>query len=123
MTEGFSSLDIDSIAEKTENSISVVFSIPPDSPYYDGHFYDYPILPAVAQMEIVTRIAAQHLGTPVTVQEIKRMKFSTPLHPSVQAVLKIELKNEKNKQSLNYNISSRDSQIIYSQGTIITADL
>ena len=57
MNKGFGNIKADKIIEKNENSVSLIFTIPKDSLYFDGHFPDYPILPAVAQIDIVVNFA------------------------------------------------------------------
>ena len=45
------------IVEKTENAIALEFIIPESSDFFDGHFPEFKLLPAVAQFEIVTRFS------------------------------------------------------------------
>jgi acyl-CoA synthetase (AMP-forming)/AMP-acid ligase II len=104
----------DRIIEKNENSVTLAFSVPGASPYFDGHFPAFSILPAVAQIELITRFADEHFGTGVALAEIKRVKFTSLIRPSVPLVLKIE-KNEKN---FTFKISSPGGETVYSFGTL-----
>lgn len=45
-----------------------------------GHFDAQPILPGVAQLELVTRFASQFAG-PAALKEVVQMKFTTPMTP------------------------------------------
>jgi uncharacterized membrane protein/acyl-CoA synthetase (AMP-forming)/AMP-acid ligase II len=103
------------IIEKTENSVSVEFSIPGTSPYFDGHFPGFPICPAVAQVELVIRFAARHLGTTISPPEIKRLKFTKFIRPDAPLLLKLT----KKENTISFSISSAKNEDVYSTGTII----
>ena len=114
---GFDNLDNEKVIEKTENSVIVAFSIPASSPYFDGHFPELPILPAVAQVELILRFASRYLGTGITLSEIRRIKFSNLIRPSTPLLLNIE----KNGIIISFKISSPEGGIIYSLGALAAA--
>jgi len=114
MTEGFSRLNGQKVIEKDENSVTLEFSIPDTSPYYDGHFPDFPLLPAVAQIELVIRFASLYLGTGIDVSEIPRIKCMNIIRPFTPLLLKIEKKNN----TVSYRITSPDGKTGYSLGTL-----
>jgi uncharacterized membrane protein/acyl-coenzyme A synthetase/AMP-(fatty) acid ligase len=114
-SEGFGALDREKIIDKNENSVSVEFSIPGTSPYFDGHFHGFPILPAVAQSELVIRFAARHLGTAVSPLEIKRVKFTSFIRPDAPILLKLV----KKENTVSFKLCSPESETAYSTGTII----
>jgi acyl-coenzyme A synthetase/AMP-(fatty) acid ligase len=112
---GFTSLDNVTVIEKTENSVSLAFSIPDTNPYFDGHFSGFLILPAVAQLEMALRFASRYLGTGVALSEIRRIKFTSLLRPSVPILLKLV----KNENTLTFSISSQKGEMAFSAGTVI----
>jgi len=114
MAKGFESLENRTLIEKTGNTACVTFSIPDSSPYFDGHFPGFPILPAVAQVELVVRFCCDYLGTGIAVSRIKRMKFIKLIRPSMKVLLRLELNND----ILNFKLVSPEGDDIYSQGTI-----
>ena len=111
----FEDLEKETVIEKTEDSVSLEFFIPDTSHYFDGHFPDYPILPAVAQMELVVRFASRYLGTGVGLSEIRRVKFPTLVRPLVPLLLKLS----KSDNAITFNMTSRDGKIVYSTGTVV----
>jgi len=113
-TAGFDSLGSVTVIEKTENSVSMEFSIPDSSPYFDGHFPGFAILPAVAQTELVLRFASRYLGTGVGLSEIRRIKFTSLVRPCAPLLLKLA----KNKNTLSFTISSPGGETVYSAGTV-----
>jgi len=118
LSEGFNSLEKEKIIEKNENSVSVEFSIPDTSPYFDGHFPGFPILPAVAQAELIIRYAARYFGTTISPLEIKRLKFTNFIRPDMPLLLKLT----KKEKTFSFNISSPENEKAYSTGTIILED-
>jgi len=117
-SEGFNALEKEKIIEKTENSVIIEFSIPGTSPYFDGHFPGFPILPAVAQTELIIRFAARYFGTTISPSQIRRVKFTNFIKPNARLLLKLE----KKEKSVSFNIRSPENDIIYSTGTVIPED-
>ena len=71
------------------------FVIPESSDFFDGHFPEYKLLPAVAQFEVVTRFSKKYFGTQRYVPNIKRIKFSAPIRPDTKVHLELTYKAEK----------------------------
>jgi len=113
-SQGNAGLVGEKVIEKNENSLTLEFLIPETSSYFDGHFPNFPILPAVAQTELVIRFASQYLGTGIDVSEIPRIKFSNLVWPSTPLVLKLE----KNEKTVSFKIVSPDGNAVYSIGTL-----
>jgi uncharacterized membrane protein/acyl-CoA synthetase (AMP-forming)/AMP-acid ligase II/3-hydroxymyristoyl/3-hydroxydecanoyl-(acyl carrier protein) dehydratase len=110
---GFNELPGERLIERIGNTVSLEFSVPEDSSYFDGHFPGFPILPAVAQADIVLRYAARYLGTGLTPSEIRRMKFINLIRPLTPHLLRIEKKGE----TLVFTITSLSGEVVYSTGT------
>jgi len=114
-TSAFNELDAEKIIERTENSVILEFSIPGTSQYYDGHFPGFPILPAVAQAEIIIRFAARYLGTNIDPIELKRVKFTSLIKPYTPLYLKLT----KNDKAISFVMCSPDGKTTYSTGTVV----
>ena len=112
----YRSLDNLKALERTENSVTLEFSVPENSPYFDGHFPDFTLLPAVAQMELLIRFASEYLGTSIDVTEMRRIKFTKFIRPNTHLLLRLE----KKEQSIMFRILSRQGESVYSSG-IFTA--
>ena len=109
-------MDNERIITKTENSLSMEFFVPDTSPYFDGHFPEFPILPAVAQVELILRFASRYFGTGTVVSEIRRIKFSNLVRPFTPLLLSLEI----NGATISFKMTSPDDEIVYSLGTIVT---
>ena len=106
------------IINQTEKSVTLEFSVPDTSPYFNGHFPDFLVLPAVAQMDIILRFASRYLGTSIALSEIRRIKFSGLIRPFAPLLLNLEKKG----QTVSYKLSSRDGKIVYSSGAATTLE-
>jgi len=102
------------LAEKTESSVTLEFSVPDTNAYFDGHFPGCPILPAAAQMDLIIGYASQYFGgAAIDVSEMKRIKFTNLIRPSTPLVLRIE----KKESMFSFKLHSPDHGTVYSTGT------
>lgn len=104
------------VISREENAVTLEFVIPATSDFFDGHFPEYKLLPAVAQFEIITRFSRKYFGTQRYVPNIKRIKFSAPIKPDTKINLEIVYKKEKGTVTFNM----QDAQVegkVYSSGT------
>jgi len=104
------------IISKEDNKIVLEFVIPATSDFFDGHFPEYKLLPAVAQFEVVTRFSRKYLGTQRYVPSIKRIKFSAPIRPETK--IHLELSKNEAKGTVTFNMSDANVEgKVYSSGT------
>jgi 3-hydroxymyristoyl/3-hydroxydecanoyl-(acyl carrier protein) dehydratase len=103
------------VIEKTDNLVTVEFTIHGTSPYFDGHFPEFQILPAVAQIDLIMKCASKYFGTGAALSQIKRIKFTGLIRPGAQLILKLE----KNDKSIAFKMSSPEGSTIYSSGTLL----
>lgn len=104
------------ILEQAENKIALEFVIPATSDFFDGHFPEFKLLPAVAQFEIITRFSRKYFGTQRYIPNIKRIKFSNPILPESKLRLDLEFKVEKG--TVTFNMADADNaEKVYSSGS------
>ena len=104
------------ILSKEENSVVLEFVIPATCDFFDGHFPQYKLLPAVAQFEIITRFSRKYFSTQRYVPNIKRIKFSAPIKPDTK--IHLELTYKKDKGSVTFNMSDANVEgKVYSSGS------
>ena len=117
-TAGFGALDGVRVTEKTVDSVTLEFSVPPSNPYFDGHFPGFSLLPAVAQLELIVRFASEHLGTGIDVTEMRRVKFTKFIQPHTPIALRL-LKGDKTISFKMFSPkTSPEAEIVYSTGTL-----
>ena len=104
------------VLSKEDGKVELEFVIPITSDFFDGHFPEYKLLPAVAQFEIVTRFAKKYLGTQRWVPSIKRIKFSAPIRPDTK--IHLELKHNTAKGTVTFHMADANVEgKVYSSGT------
>ena len=116
MTQNLHGIVDEKIVGKKENSVSLEFSIPESSDFFDGHFPEFKLLPAVAQFEVVTRFSRKYFNTQRYVPAIKRIKFSNPIRPDTNVHLDLEYRAEK--RSVSFSMQDADIEgKVYSSGS------
>ncbi|GHV76898.1 AMP-binding protein [Spirochaetia bacterium] len=110
----------ETVLEKTDVSAIIEIFVPPLSDYFDGHFPQFPVMPAVAQLGEVIRLAARYLGRGVNVARIKRIKFSALIRPGTR--LRIELQHNAETGMLSFKITGPGGEPAYSSGSVILGD-
>ena len=104
------------VISKEENAVVLEFVIPASCDFFDGHFPQYKLLPAVAQFEIITRFSRKYFGTQRYVPNIKRIKFSAPIKPDTK--IHLELTYKKEKVSVTFNMADANVEgKVYSSGS------
>lgn len=110
------SIENEKILETAENKVVLEFFIPETSDFFDGHFPEFKLLPAVAQFEIITRFSRKYFGTQRYIPHIKRIKFSAPILPNSK--IKLELEHKVEKGSVTFNMADlNDAEHVYSSGS------
>lgn len=104
------------VVSKEENSVVLEFVIPASSDFFDGHFPQYKLLPAVAQFEVITRFSRKYFGTQRYVPNIKRIKFSAPIKPDTKIHLELTYKKEKGSVTFNMADACVEGKV-YSSGS------
>ena len=109
------------VLSKEDGKVVLEFVIPITSDFFDGHFPEYKLLPAVAQFEVVTRFSKKYFGTQRYVPSIKRIKFSAPIRPDTR--IHLELKHNVEKGTVTFNMSDANVEgKVYSSGTFSAID-
>lgn len=64
-----------------ENEISAGIQVPPDSPWFDGHFPGEPILPGVAQIGMVLDAIRNARNQDLKISSVRRVRFKRIIRP------------------------------------------
>ena len=107
------------VIKKTETSVVLEFSVPGSSDYFNGHFPDFPVLPAVAQVFIIMHYVSRFFGIGVELSKIKRTKFTNIIKPNTPLLLNLE----KTENNISFKIISSDEKTIYSVGTLVLPEV
>ena len=104
------------VISRDENAVVLEFVIPATSDFFDGHFPQYKLLPAVAQFEVITRFSRKYFGTQRYVPNIKRIKFSALIKPGTKIHLELTFKKEKGTVTFNMADANVEGKV-YSSGS------
>jgi len=91
------------VISKDETNAVLEFVIPASSDFFDGHFPEYKLLPAVAQFEVITRFSRKYFSSQRYVPNIKRIKFSAPIRPDTK--IHLELSKNVTKGTISFTMS------------------
>jgi 3-hydroxymyristoyl/3-hydroxydecanoyl-(acyl carrier protein) dehydratase len=69
------------ITRSAENEISADIQVPPDSPWFDGHFPTEPILPGVAQIGLVLDVISKAHNQDLKASSVRRVRFKRIVRP------------------------------------------
>ncbi len=89
-----------------------------DHPDFEGHFPNFPLLPAVSQIDIVVDLISSYLGRNVICCAVHKAKFKAMLRPETSITITVD-----GAGPAKARWSIVDGDIIYSQGLIHFAAL
>lgn len=81
--------------------LTAQLSIAKDSVYFDGHFDEFAILPAVVQLFFVQQIATAEFGELGRFHSLNQVKFKALVKPD--SVLQLSLNYDKSKGILTFH--------------------
>lgn len=110
------SIDNEIVVDRSNASVTLELFIGKESDFFDGHFPQFKLIPAVGQFELISRFSKKYFGVSRSVSSIKRMKFSSPILPDSKLLMKLEHDSIKNLISFKMWSSSDESRV-YSSGT------
>ncbi len=121
MKINFHSIENEKILEQEDNKIALEFIIPEESDFFDGHFPEFKLLPAVAQFEVITRFSRKYFGTQRYIPSIKRIKFSAPIRPDSN--IRLDLAKNVAKGTVSFNMAdAQNAEHVYSSGSFSIID-
>ncbi|MFP3089350.1 AMP-binding protein [Treponema sp. TIM-1] len=104
------------VLDQTDTSVTLEFEFSLELDYFDGHFPEFKLLPAVAQLELAVRFADRYFATGITLAGTKRLKFSAMIRPGSRVFLK--LRQDPKKGTLHFTFTGPDDTI-YSTGLLL----
>ena len=65
----------------SDNKLTARVAFPGESPWFDGHFPQEPILPGIAQVAVIHDLLRKALGENLPLREVSRVRFKRKIHP------------------------------------------
>lgn len=105
----------ETLIEKGDGSVTLDFSVTEECDFFEGHFPEIHLLPAVAQIDLMFHFAKKYFNVSGFAAATKRTKFGAPIFPGYTVRLNIKYNAEKN--SLTYKLTNPEESKAYSSGT------
>lgn len=105
------------IISREDNSIELEITFTEDCDFFDGHFPQIHLVPAVAQIDLATYFINKYFGKDRFISSAKRLKFSAPVLPN--NCVHYILKYSPEKNSVNYKLISADGEKTFSSGSFL----
>lgn len=105
----------ETLIEKTDDNLILEFTVTEECDFFDGHFPEIHLLPAVAQIDLMMHFANKYFGNKGFAISTKRTKFGAPIFPGYTARLNIKYNSEKNTYA--YKLTTSDESKVFSSGT------
>jgi len=71
------------------NALTAEVEFPGESPWFDGHFPQDPVLPGIAQLGVVHDLLRWAFGKELVIREISRIRFKRKISPSNRVALAV----------------------------------
>ncbi len=78
------------LGDQADGQIQAHIQVPRQSPWFDGHFPDAPLLPGVAQLGMVLDILCHVSERPLSVEQVSRVRFKQMIRPEQPLLLTIK---------------------------------
>lgn len=102
------------IVSQEEGAVLLEVHIPETCDFFDGHFPEIHLVPAVAQIDMAMHFCKKYFGTRCAMDSAKRLKFTSPVKP--ETTLHFSLKYNAEKGMVTYKLTSADEEKAYSSG-------
>lgn len=108
----------ETVISQSETAVVLQATIPEQCDYFDGHFPCMKLLPAVAQVDLVSLYAAHYFGAARSIQQAKRFKFSEKIFPGATVVFTLSYTAES--KMVAFKLTDAQSGAAYSSGSFVT---
>ncbi len=105
----------ETLISQTDDNVTLEFTVTEECDFFDGHFPEIHLLPAVAQIDIMMHYAKKYFGDKGFAVATKRTKFGAPIFPGYTVRLNIKYNSQKN--SYAYKLTNSDESKTFSTGT------
>jgi 3-hydroxymyristoyl/3-hydroxydecanoyl-(acyl carrier protein) dehydratase len=79
-----------------------------DMPFFKGHFPGLPLMPAVAQIEMIRALLEKHTGWNATIAGGSGLKFSGRIQPDDQLTIRLQ---RRSSGDISFNIENSDTLV------------
>ena len=99
-------------SENANDSIVAFLDVGKNHPHFKGHFQNFPVLPAVSQIEMVVELLELVWQKNVSILSLSKGKFHNLLRPDTKCKLTVKIRTESKG---SWVLESEDK--VYSKGS------
>ncbi len=102
------------VVSSGNGNIEATAEVPPDSPWFSGHFPGEPILPGIALIHIVEQTIAQEAaGRGILLKQcaLKRVKFMQPVRPGDALSVSVRIEEAEKNFLFSFKIAHRENLV------------
>ncbi len=96
---------VDSWKRSETGEVRADIHVPPDSPWFCGHFPGEPILPGIAQVGIVFEALQQSCGPTLALSRVSRVRFKRTIRPDERLSVTATPRKEAPAGSYSFRIT------------------
>ena len=79
-----------------------------DMPFFNGHFPDLPLMPAVAQIEMIRELLEKHADWNTTIAGGSGLKFSGRIQPNDRLTIRLQ---RRPSGDISFSVENRDAVV------------
>lgn len=110
----------ETLVAKTGDAVTLEFSVTEDCDFFDGHFPEIRLLPAVAQIDLLIHFAKKYFSVNGFAASTKRTKFGAPIFPGY--TVRLNMKYNSEKKSIAYKFTNSEESKTFSSGTFVLGE-
>lgn len=85
------------VESQTGEAAELILTVDGQTPYFQGHFPDFALLPGVAQVQMTVELARRFFAMPPEFVGLKNLKFTRPIRPNATLIVKLDWKAQANE--------------------------
>jgi 3-hydroxymyristoyl/3-hydroxydecanoyl-(acyl carrier protein) dehydratase len=102
-------LSTDTTEVDDEKVITARSIVEQESPWFDGHFPDDPVLPAIAQLDLVSKVITEAMAGELVLHSLSRIKFKKIIRPG--DILDIRAVPAKTEHHYSFSICNEQQEV------------
>lgn len=91
-----------SIQNRSDTELLLSISFLPTYEYFQGHFDDFKLLPALIQIKTAIDFSNKFFSIDLNPKSLPKMKFTNPIKPNIELELELRWDQEKGKVHFKY---------------------
>ncbi len=97
-----------SLKKNADSTLSAQVTVSDGSPWFTGHFPDNPILPGIAQLNMIAEVIALARQENLCIKALRRVKFKKIVQPGERLEIHVSTKAKTNQYTFRITSEMQD---------------